>query len=91
LVRIRHRGEAFKNGIFLCYQSGQQADFFHRLKDLTKRMERIKAHVRSRVEHVFPLIKDRFHSRKLRYQGLKKNGAQQEVLSYARIWCISQG
>jgi IS5 family transposase len=50
------------------------------VKDLTKRMERIKAHVRSRVEHVFPLIKDRFHSRKLRYQGLKKNGAQQEVL-----------
>jgi IS5 family transposase len=50
------------------------------VKDLTKRMERIKAHVRSRVEHVFHLIKDRFHSRKLRYQGLKKNGAQQEVL-----------
>jgi IS5 family transposase len=50
------------------------------VKDLTKRMERIKAHVRSRVEHVFHLIKDRFHYRKLRYQGLKKNGAQQEVL-----------
>ena len=50
------------------------------VKDLTKRIERIKAHVRSRVEHVFHLIKDRFHYRKLRYQGLKKNGAQHQVL-----------
>ncbi|MGB4335962.1 MAG: IS5 family transposase [Chromatiaceae bacterium] len=50
------------------------------VKDLTKRIERIKAHVRSRVEHVFHILKDRFHYRKLRYKGLKKNGAQQEVL-----------
>ena len=50
------------------------------VKDLTQRIERIKAHTRSRVEHVFHLIKDRFHHRKLRYQGLKKNGAQHEVL-----------
>ena len=44
------------------------------------RFERLKAHVRSRVEHIFHLIKDRFHHRKLRYKGLKKNGAQHEVL-----------
>ena len=50
------------------------------VKDLTKRIERIKAQVRSRVEHVFHIIKDRFHYRKLRYKGLKKNGAQHEVL-----------
>jgi len=50
------------------------------VKDLTQRIERIKARTRSRVEHVFHLIKDRFHHRKLRYQGLKKNGAQHEVL-----------
>jgi transposase, IS5 family len=50
------------------------------VKALTQRMERLKAHVRSRVEHVFHLLKDRFPSRKLRYQGLKKNGAQHEVL-----------
>jgi IS5 family transposase len=49
-------------------------------KALFKHVERLKAQVRSRVEHVFHLIKDRFHHRKLRYQGLKKNGAQQEVL-----------
>jgi IS5 family transposase len=50
------------------------------VKDLTQRIERIKAHVRSRVEHVFHILKDRFHHRKLRYQGLKKNGAQHAVL-----------
>ena len=50
------------------------------VKDLTKRIERLKAQVRSRVEHVFHIIKDRFHYRKLRYKGLKKNGAQHEVL-----------
>ncbi len=44
------------------------------VKDLTRRIERLKAQARSRVEHVFHLIKDRFHHRKLRYQGLKKNG-----------------
>ncbi|MGB4334363.1 MAG: IS5/IS1182 family transposase, partial [Chromatiaceae bacterium] len=47
---------------------------------LFKKIERLKAQARSRVEHAFPIIKDRFHHRKLRYQGLKKNGAQQEVL-----------
>ena len=50
------------------------------VKDLTRRIERLKAQARSRVEHVFHLIQDRFHYRKLRYQGLKKNGAQHEVL-----------
>ena len=49
-------------------------------KVLFKKVERLKAHVRSRVEHVFHIIKDRFHYRKLRYKGLKKNGAQHEVL-----------
>ncbi len=50
------------------------------VKDLTQRIARLKAHTRSRVEHVFDLIKNRFHHRKLRSQGLKKNGAQHEVL-----------
>ena len=49
-------------------------------KALFKQVARLKAQVRSRVEHVFHLIKDRFHHRKLRYQGLEKNGAQHEVL-----------
>ena len=38
------------------------------VKDLTQRIERIKAHTRRRVEHVFHLIKDRFHPRQLRYR-----------------------
>ena len=49
-------------------------------KVLFKKIERLKAQARSRVEHVFHIIKDRFHHRKLRYQGLKKNCAQHEVL-----------
>ncbi len=50
-------------------------------KVLFKKIERLKAQVRSRVEHVFHILKDRFHHRKLRYQGLKKNG------SYGDFWC----
>jgi transposase, IS5 family len=50
------------------------------VKDLTRRIERVKAQARSRVEHVFHILKDCFHYRKLRYKGLKKNGAQHEVL-----------
>jgi IS5 family transposase len=49
-------------------------------KALFKKIERLKAHVRSRVEPVFHILKDRFHYRKRRYKGLKKNGAQHEVL-----------
>ena len=42
------------------------------VKDLTKRIERIKAHVRSRVEHVFHILKDRFHYRKAALQGAEE-------------------
>ncbi len=50
------------------------------VKDLTKRIERVKARVHRRIEHVCHILKDRFHHRHLRYQGLKKNGAQHEAL-----------
>ena len=50
------------------------------VKYLTKRIERIKAHVRSRVELVFHIIKDRLHYRIPRYKVLKKNGVQHKVL-----------
>ena len=50
------------------------------LKAVMHPIERLKSQVRSRVEHVFHLLKDRFHHRKRRYQGLKKNGAQHHVL-----------
>ena len=50
------------------------------LKELTERAERLKAKIRARVEHPFHIVKDLFHQRKLRYRGLKKNGAQWRVL-----------
>ena len=66
---------------YIAAQRGQVAAWpAGEVKDLTQRIERSKAHTHSRVEHVFHLIKDRFHPRKLRYQGLKKNGAPHEVL-----------
>ena len=49
-------------------------------KATLKQIERLKAQAHCQVEHVFHLIKDRFHHRKLRYKGLEKNGAQHEVL-----------
>jgi len=50
------------------------------LKDLTKKLEHLKAKIRARVEHPFPILKNLFGYRKVRYQGLKKNAAQFEVL-----------
>ncbi|MFZ1574347.1 MAG: IS5 family transposase [Chromatiaceae bacterium] len=51
-----------------------------RAKALFKHVERLKAHVRRRGAHLLHRIKDRCHPRQLRYQGLKNNGAQHEVL-----------
>jgi IS5 family transposase len=50
------------------------------LKELTLQAERLKAKIRARVEHPFHIVKDLFRQRKLRYRGLKKNGAQWRVL-----------
>ena len=44
-----------------------------RLEDL---IETAKAHIRSKVEHPFQVIKVRFNHRKVRYRGLEKNTAQ---------------
>ena len=46
------------------------------LKELTRRAERLKAQLRSRVEHPFNVIKNLFGHRKVRYRGLAKNTAQ---------------
>ena len=46
------------------------------LKTLTKALERVKAQIRSRVEHPFHVIKNLFHYKKVRYKGLAKNHAQ---------------
>jgi IS5 family transposase len=51
-----------------------------KLKELTVKLERIKAKVRARVEHPFHILKNLFKHRKVRYRGLAKNTAQLHVL-----------
>ena len=46
------------------------------LKTLTTALERVKAQIRSRVEHPFHVVKNLFHYKKVRYKGLAKNKAQ---------------
>jgi transposase, IS5 family len=46
------------------------------LKELTRRAERLKAQIRSRVVHPFHVLKNLFGHRKVRYKGLAKNIAQ---------------
>jgi len=46
------------------------------LKTLTKALERVKAQIRSKVEHPFHVVKNLFHYKKVRYKGLAKNEAQ---------------
>jgi IS5 family transposase len=46
------------------------------LRDLVDRIEHKKASVRARVEHPFRIMKRQFGYLKVRYRGLRKNGAQ---------------
>lgn len=46
------------------------------LKVLKKALERVKAQIRSKVEHPFHVVKNLFHHKKVRYKGLAKNKAQ---------------
>lgn len=46
------------------------------IKELTQKLERVKAQVRAKVEHPFHILKDIFGFRKVRYRGLAKNTAQ---------------
>jgi IS5 family transposase len=46
------------------------------LKELSKALERVKAQIRSKVEHPFHVVKNLFKHKKARYKGLAKNGAQ---------------
>ena len=50
------------------------------LKELTEQAEHLKAKLRSRVEHPFHVVKNRFGHRKVRYKGLKQNTGQLYVL-----------
>jgi IS5 family transposase len=50
------------------------------IKELTQKLERMKAQVRAKVEHPFHVIKDLFGFRKVRYRGLEKNTGLLRVL-----------
>lgn len=49
-------------------------------KKLALAFEKLKARIRARVEHPFHIVKNIFKHKKARYKGLKKNGAQLNVL-----------
>ena len=46
------------------------------LRELAEPVERALSQVRAVVEHPFPIVKNRFRHKKLRYRGLTKNTAQ---------------
>jgi transposase, IS5 family len=50
------------------------------IKEVTCRIEKLKAQVRAKVEHAFHVVKNLFGHRKVRYRGLKKNTAQLHTL-----------
>jgi IS5 family transposase len=50
------------------------------IKEVTRRIEKLKAQVRAKVEHPFHVVKNLFGYRKVRYRGLQKNTAQLHTL-----------
>jgi transposase, IS5 family len=50
------------------------------LRELAEPIERALAQVRAWVEHPFPVIKNLFRHKKLRYRGIAKNTAQPHTL-----------
>lgn len=49
-------------------------------KDLAQACEKLKSKIRARVEHPFHVIKNLFHYKKTRYQGIAKNDTQLNML-----------
>ncbi len=47
---------------------------------LLRKLESVKASIRSKVEHPFHIVKNLFHYKKVRYKGLAKNTAQLHTL-----------
>ena len=47
---------------------------------LLRKLESLKASIRSKVEHPFHIVKNLFHHKKVRYKGLAKNTAQLHTL-----------
>jgi transposase, IS5 family len=56
---------------------------------LSDQLERLKASIRSKVEHPFRVIKRQFGHTKVRYRGLKKNTAQLKTLfALSNLWMV---
>ena len=51
-----------------------------KLGQLLRKLETVKARIRSKVEHPFRFVKNLFHFRKVRDKGLAKNTAQLHTL-----------
>jgi transposase, IS5 family len=49
-------------------------------KDLALAYEKLKARIRTKVEHPFPVVKSIFQHKKTRYKGIAKKDAQLHVL-----------
>ena len=49
-------------------------------KTMAQVYEKLKAQVRSKVKHPFRMIKNLFHDKKARYQGINKNDCQLNML-----------
>ena len=61
------------------------------LRELAEPVERALSQVRAVVEHPFPIVKNLFRHRKLRYRGLKKNTAQlHTLLALANLVIVKQ-
>jgi IS5 family transposase len=57
------------------------------IDQLRDRVERLKAQVRAKGEHAFPVAKRQFGFTKVRYRGLTKNTAQLRTLfALANLW-----
>lgn len=57
-----------------------------------KKLERRKSSVRSKVEHVFHIVKDIFHWRKAKYKGIYKNDCVAKVLfASANLYMLAEG
>ena len=80
-----------KRGRKICYRINRRpsqirkrskSDQYH-----ARRVERAKSSVRSRVEHVFAVVKRLFGFRKTRYRGLRKQEAELHMLfALANVW-----
>jgi IS5 family transposase len=73
-VDNRIKRGARKAGVF--WGVALKASAQHKLTETNKRFNRKMSAIRSRVEHVFRVIKRQFGYTKVRYKGLAKNAAQ---------------